>query len=373
MPIRNKVTTSITTAISHQSHLAIAEQPCEQSLLTWHNGSRFLALLMIWSLTPLAVVVSVKGLPPLWALATRFLLAAPLAHGLLKILGERLPLNLQALKSYVAGALGVYVAMMLTYLAAVQLPSSMISMIFGLSPMVSGMIGLLVYKKQLHKLQWLGISLALLGLILALGLISGSFQVPQQSLGLVCSAMLLSVVSLYLVNHVQQQADLRQPTKRRRPRFANALTIVRLVGVQAKLSPVHNNNKPHVSLTPLNQTVGVLWVSFVGVFMLLPFIWHTAPTHLPPADALIAIGFLVVFSSLLAFVFLYALNSRVSPTSVSMVMIITPILAAIWGAWLNHEQIAHQMLFGLALIVMGLSLFVWGAERVQKNSRPAIS
>ena len=41
--------------------------------------SRYLLLIFIWSTTPLAVVLSIKDLHPIWALACRFTLAVPLS------------------------------------------------------------------------------------------------------------------------------------------------------------------------------------------------------------------------------------------------------------------------------------------------------
>lgn len=397
------------------------------NLLHPQNASRFGALLLIWSFTPLAVVVSVQEVSSLWAFCLRFLCAAPLAHLLLSALGQKLPVSSEAIKSYLAGALGIFVAMMLTYLAAASLPSSIISMIFGLSPLVSGLIGLVIYHKQLHTLQWFGIGFGLVGLALALGLFSHSLQASGLSIALVLGAMLLSVVSLYVVNHIQTEAHLRMPTRFRRPRFANAMTLVRLnlvfdhplnqalnqalkqgarkSGVLQGVHHVKNslrkitNHTPDItpraaptkstteatneataetvkitppeagadqsaaSLTPLMQTVGTLWVSFFGVLTLLPFIWGSAPSTLPSTRGLVAIGFLVVFASMLAFVVLYELNQRISPTATSLVTIITPILATLWGAWLNAEPVNQSLLWGLGCIVVGLSVFVWGGER----------
>lgn len=50
----------------------------------WQVGSRYILLVLIWSSTPLAVVWSVQDLHPLWALTTRFILAAALAYAQLE-------------------------------------------------------------------------------------------------------------------------------------------------------------------------------------------------------------------------------------------------------------------------------------------------
>lgn len=303
----------------------------EESLLAPQNSSRFATLLLIWSLTPLLVVISVQELPALWAFAIRFMLAAPLAHVILKLRGQRLPLHQQAIKSYLAGALGIYLAMILCYLSAIYLPSNMISMVFGLSPLISGVIGLVFYGKQLSGFQWFGIMIGLLGLVTALGVFTGGLHVSAIGMMLVLVAMLLSVISLYMVN------------------AANA------------------------GIKPMAQTVGSLWVSFFGSVLLVPFILPSLPTQIPSVKAVITIGFLVVFASILAFICLYDLNKRVSPTAVSLVTIVTPILATLWGNLFNAEVIHSATLVGLAMIVSGLSLFVWGQGKSMVKLRRGLA
>lgn len=301
--------------------LTLSQIHTEESLLTPQNGSRFLSLLLIWSLTPLFVVICVKAMPALWAFAIRFLLAAPIAHIILKLRGQTLPLHKSALKSYAAGALGIYVAMILCYLAAVYLPSSIISMVFGLSPLISGIIGLVFYGKKLIGKQWSGIFIGLLGLMIALGLFNTELHISTIGITLIIIAMLISVVSLYLVNEAK------------------------------------------ANIAPMAQAVGSLWVSFFGSLIMLPFILPMIPTTLPSIKVLFAIGFLLFFASILAFICLYDLNKRVSPTSVSLVTIMTPILATLWGNLFNHEIISTTTIVGLLMIVAGLSLFIWGQEK----------
>ena len=50
-------------------------------------ASRYALLVFIWSTTPLAVVLSIRELHPVWALALRFALAAPLAADERPVLG----------------------------------------------------------------------------------------------------------------------------------------------------------------------------------------------------------------------------------------------------------------------------------------------
>lgn len=297
----------------------------EESLLTPKNSSRFLVLLIIWSLTPLLVVISVQSMPVFWAFFFRFICAAPIAHLVLILRKQKLPLHKRAVLSYLSGSLGIFLSMILCYMSARYLTSSIISMSFGLSPLLSGVIGLIFYQRFLTKKQWLGILLGLVGLSVALGMFSHSLHVQPMGIMLIIPAVIFSVISLYLVNATQ------------------------------------------ANVAPMAQTVGTLWVSFIGSLLILPFIISSFPTQMPPAKGLFAVGFLIFFASILAFLCMYDLNKRVSPTSIALVTIITPILATIWGNLFNHEVVHNETIVGLGLIVTGLSLFVWSQPKAPKK------
>jgi hypothetical protein len=53
--------------------------------------SRYALLVFIWSTTPLAVVLSIQELHPIWALSIRFALAVPFAGVCLWAIEKSLP------------------------------------------------------------------------------------------------------------------------------------------------------------------------------------------------------------------------------------------------------------------------------------------
>ena len=60
----------------------------------------YMALVLIWSTTPLAIVLSLRDMNALWALALRMLLAALVAVAVLRVTGMRLAWTRQALRLY---------------------------------------------------------------------------------------------------------------------------------------------------------------------------------------------------------------------------------------------------------------------------------
>ena len=130
-------------------------------------AAAYLGLVLIWSTTPLAVVLSLRDLDAVWALALRMVLAACLAQGVLRLTGLRLAFDRLALKRYAIGALSMFGAMLFTYLGARHLPSGLISILFGLSPLIVGVLGRFFFRgARFSALQWSSLLLALTGLVL---------------------------------------------------------------------------------------------------------------------------------------------------------------------------------------------------------------
>lgn len=124
----------------------------------------YILLVFIWATTPLAIVWSVTDLHPLWALALRFFLALPFAFALLWLFKTRFPVDSLSMHSYLAGACSFIGSQIFTYLATGYLSSGIIALMFGLAPIITGLIGRFVFSSnsilhsgaawQLHCWGW---------------------------------------------------------------------------------------------------------------------------------------------------------------------------------------------------------------------------
>jgi drug/metabolite transporter (DMT)-like permease len=292
-------------------------------------SSRYVLLILIWSSTPLAVVLSVRELHPIWALCIRFVLAAPLGLLLLRLLKIPLRLDRVALRSYGAGSLGLLGAMLFCYLGAVHLNSGLVSMLFGLSPLFSGLLAWLGPQRQaLQPVQWIGMALGVLGMSIAVGL----WQSQHQAVSLVGVALIVAAMVLYVLS---------------------------MFWVQAEQAQLH----------PLAQTTGSLLVSAFGMVLLLPFFMHQMPTQWPSVTAMLALTFSVVMASIVAIVCYFDLVTHLGPTPVALTTIMTPVLAVTWGAMFNHEAVGTHTVLGLAWVVLGMLLYffadVWRQVRLK--------
>ncbi|MDE4038684.1 DMT family transporter [Acinetobacter pittii] len=281
-------------------------------------------LVFIWATTPLAIVWSVSDLHLMWALLLRFFIALPLAVIILLILRTPFPTHRQAVHSYIAGSFSLIGSQIFTYAATQYLSSGMIALMFGLAPIMAGLIGRFAFGQQLYKLQWLGMAIAVCGL--AIICLSGANQ-HVHPFGIVL--MLISV-------------------------FVYSFSIFWVKKVNAQIQP-------------MAQATGSILVSSIFASCFIPFIWQYAPTHLPEAKSLFALIYTVLMASLVAMFCYFKLIQNIQATTLSLTTVITPMLAMIMGAALNHEQLSIMVFVGAFIILSGLFLYFYKDIQANRN------
>lgn len=271
-------------------------------------------LVFIWATTPLAIVWSVNDIYPMWSLVLRFFIALPLAIGILFLLKIRFPTNKVALLSYAAGSLSLIGSQIFTYAATAYLSSGLIALMFGLAPITAGLIGRFIFQQKLSVFQWLGMVISIVGL--AMICLSGGRE-HIQPFGILLMLMSVSIYSL-------------------------SIFLVK---------------KVNANVQPMAQATGSIAVSTGLATLLLPWIWQHAPTHLPSFQSLAALIYTVIMASLLAMFCYFKLVQNLKPTTLSLTTVMTPMLAILIGAYLNHEQISIQVFVGASIILAGLLLY----------------
>lgn len=281
-------------------------------------------LVFIWATTPLAIVWSVSDLHPMWALLIRFFIALPLAVTVLLLLKVKFPTHKIALLSYAAGSLSLIGSQIFTYAATAYLSSGLIALMFGLAPIMAGLIGRFGFQQKLAGLQWLGMATSIIGL--AMICLSGSQQ-HVQPIGIIL--MLISV-------------------------FSYSLSIFLVKKINADL-PV------------MAQATGSILVSTLLATLLIPWIWQYVPTHFPSAKSLFALTYTIVMASLIAMFCYFKLVQNLQATTLSLTTVMTPMLAILIGAYLNHEQISAQVFMGASIILFGLVLYFFRDLRAYRR------
>ena len=129
------------------------------------TGLAYLIVVLVWATTPLAIKWSAEALPPVMAAMSRMMLAVAIGLPWLWLQGKRLEWHGQAVRAYLAAVPGVFGAMALSYLASSYVPSGMISVMFGLAPLLSGlMMQVLPGNTRLNAWHWGGCLVGVAGL-----------------------------------------------------------------------------------------------------------------------------------------------------------------------------------------------------------------
>ena len=281
------------------------------------TASIYALLVLIWATTPLAIVWSVAEVHPMWVLIIRYFGASLIALVLLMAMRGALPFDRISMQSYVAGSLNLIGAQLFIYLAANYLTSGLMALIFGFSPLIAGLIGHVILKtNRLIGLQWLGMAIAVGGLTFVF---ADSTESKVNPWGVVL--MFLSIVS-----------------------YISSIFWVKQI------------NAP---LKPMSQATGSLIVSALASLLMIPFIWQHFPTALPSQQAIIGFVFTMTMSSIVAMLCYFWLIKRLSASTVSLSNVMTPIIALVLGATLNHEQISSNAFVGIVIAMLGIVLYFW--------------
>lgn len=282
----------------------------------------FISVILIWSTTPLAIKWSALGVGFSFAVLSRMAIGTLLCVLLLAALRIRVPLHRKARLAYLASGLSLFGAMSLTYWSAQYVSSGLISVLFGLSPLITSLgAALWLEEEALTANKILGMVLGLvgLGLVFQGGLALG----PGALLGILALLGAVATQSLGLV-------------------------WIKRIG-----------DNSH----PLAMTLGTLVVGLPLFFAA----WWWADGSLPatlPQQALIATVYLGVFGSVLGFMLYFYMIKHMEAGRVALITLITPVMALLLGHALNNEAVLPQVWFGAAFILLGLGLHRWGMGRL---------
>ena len=277
----------------------------------------YLGVIAIWSTTSLGIVWSAQGVHYTFPLFARMAIGLVVCLLWLAFTRTRFPLDQESRRSYFIAGFSIWASMMCTYWGARFIPSGLISVVYGLSPIVTGLFAWMwLHEEAFSPLKIAGMLLGLFGLALVFG---GSMQLGEAAhwgiAALLC-AVVLQAWGLVAVKRIR--ADI-----------------------------------PAVA-----QTAGALFVTvpLAGLGLAVLGDW---PQQVPPRAALATL-YLGVFGSVAGFSLYYFLIKHISAGRVALVTLITPVTAVLLGMILNGERLSLNVAAGSALVLLGLALYEWG-------------
>ncbi len=280
----------------------------------------YMAVILIWSTTPLAIQWSGEGGGYLFGVTARMVAGAVFCLLLLLVARVSLPLHAAALRAYVAAGMGIFGAMLCVYWGSQFIPSGWISVLFGLTPIFTGAFALLLLGEEgFTPAKGLGLLLGLAGLVVIFGNSRHSGAHALWGVLAVLASVILHSMSAVLVKRVG--ADLS----------AMAVTS----GGLLMAAP-----------------------AYLLCWWLLDGQW---PAQLS-SRAIASITYLALCGSVLGFMFFYYLLRHMAAGKVALITLVTPVLALMLGALLNGEVLSWQVLTGTLLILSGLASHQWGGR-----------
>jgi drug/metabolite transporter (DMT)-like permease len=285
----------------------------------------YFAVVLIWSTTPLGIVWSSESVSPTLAVLSRMLIAVVIGSLILRARKIHLPWHKQAIKLYLYSAMGIFGGMIFSYLAAGYISSGMMSLIFGLAPVFSGLLAQKVLAEApLSLIKKVAMTISLIGLATVC---SGSISIDANSqigLAYVLIAVLFFSFSGVLVKSVK------------------------------------------ISIHPVATTVGSLMVS-LPLFALTWFVFDgTLPVEQWQARSLWAILYLGIFGSLLGFVAYFYVLQKLKASTVALITMMTPVFAMSLGVYLNNEVVSMPLVIGAVFVMSGLAIYNWGDKLIRK-------
>lgn len=291
----------------------------------------YLAVLLIWSTTPLGIVWSSETINPTMAVLLRMLIAVVLGSLIIIISKIEFPWHKQAIRLYSFSALGIFGGMSFSYLAASYLSSGVLSLAFGLAPVFSAILARrILAEPKISTVRKLSMLLSFVGLALVC---ADKFSLKGDSIyGLI---FILTAVFLFSLSGV----------------------LVKSISL---------------AIHPLSTTVGALIVSlplFIGNWLLLDGSMNISDWQMRSVWATIYLG---VFGSLIGFFAYFFVLQKLTASTVALITLITPVIALSLGVIFNGEVVTNTILLGAFFVISGLAIYHWGELLMSKLRRRAI-
>ena len=288
----------------------------------------YLGVILIWATTPLAIKWSAQGYDFSFAVFARMLIGMLLCVALLPLLRVALPRDRRSLIAYGGAGVTVFLTLASTYWAALYVPSGLISVIYGLTPLITAILAArFLHERSLTPIKVIGMVLGFSGLAL----------------------IFLSPATLEL------------------KRLEGLGMLLFAVTAQAAGAIFLKRHSSH--LHPLALNTGSLMVA-VPLFLL---VWLLSSSHSgnvlqvePRAQW--AVLYLAIFGTVVGFNLYYYLLKRLPASAVALITLVTPVLAMLIGVTLNGELIGPRVALGAAIILVGLACHQGGEWFIDRRS-----
>jgi len=273
----------------------------------------FSIISLIWGSTWLAIKIGLDSVPPFYGVAIRFSLAAIVLLMLVRVRGEKFLFDRTSLLLYLnLGVLSFSLPYALVYWGEQYIASGLASILFAAYPFVVA-IGshFFLPEERLNFHKSIGILLGFVGVIV----------------------IFWSDIQLGTANSAGMGAIL----------LSTVMQGTSLVVVKRK-----HKNLSATALTCGGMIIGVL------IMYGLAFLFESFSSIRFDAKGIGSIVYLGTFGTVVTFVIYYWLVRKIEAVYLSLVSLVTPILAVILGALFLGEVLSSRVFIGATLVLFGI-------------------
>lgn len=281
--------------------------PSRPSPPVWAVAAALASVYLVWGSTYVAIRYGLEGFPPFLMGGLRFIAAGGAFYLFLRWRGHAAPTRAQWRNAFVMGLFMMLLGNGLVNVAEQTVSSGLAAVAVASMPLWAGLFGALRGQHP-GRLEWLGLAVGFLGVVwLNLG-----SDISASAIGLL--ALLVAPIAWAWGSIWSRGRDLPGP-------FMNTAAQMLCGGI---------------AMTVLGLGVG------------------ERISEVPPPSAMLAVAYLVVFGSIVAFSAYVWLLDHVRPALATSYAYVNPPIAVLLGAWLMHERVGAQAIGAMVVILVGV-------------------
>ncbi|SRR5579875_774450 len=268
-----------------------------------------LVLYLIWGSTYLAIRISLQSIPPFITGGARFITAGIILYVFLRLRGSPAPTRKQWLSAALIGPLMLVGSNGMVSFAEQWVATGITAVAMAAVPLWTALFAGLLGRWP-TRFEWLGLALGFTGVIL-LNLENGLWAAPQGAIALLIAPLCWAIGS------------------------ALSARVTLASGFMASASQMI-----------LGGIAQLLVAALLGERM----------TRIPAAGSLLALLYLILFGSVLAFTAYGYLLRHVRPALATSYAYVNPVVALMLGIWLASEKITIIAVLAMFIILTGVGL-----------------
>lgn len=283
----------------------------------------YILVIAIWSTTPMAIYYSNIDFGPTLSLALRISLGVLVVFVFGLLLRRKLVFDKHAILVWFTASLGIFPSMLLVYWASQLISTGLVSVMFSSSPFFVGLLAKWWLNESLGLRKVGGTLLAFVGLIF---IFLDQMRLGSEPL----FGLMLMVLSTGLFS-------------------ASAVALKRL----------------DTSMGPLTQSGGSMLFAMPGVWLC----WFFVDGHFPvqaSVSSVSALAYLALVGSVVGFSAYYFLIKALAPGSVSLMSMISPVVAIFLGVIIRQEQLGLFLLIGVVILLLGLGVYAGVFQKLMR-------